>query len=170
MNPLKSDFPENRGLPSKALSRFFDRIEEKHLLVNSFMMLQDGQVTACMWRAPYRRDCPQLLYSLSKSITSIAVGLAADNGYFQLDDQVIRFFPERCPERVSDNLAKMTIHHLLSMNTGHRFNIYNAVTGEKDWVRSFLSLEVEGEPGSHYSYNTPATYMLSAIIDRKSVV
>ncbi|TNJ62458.1 serine hydrolase [Paenibacillus hemerocallicola] len=128
------------------------------------MLLQDGQVTARMWRAPYRPDSPQLLYSLSKSITSIAVGIAADNGYLQLDDQVINFFLERCPERISDNLSKMTIHHLLSMNTGHRFNIYNAVTGEKDWVRSFLSMEVECEPGSHYSYNTPAAYMLSAII------
>lgn len=164
MNPFKSNFPENHGLPSKALSRFFDMIEENNLQVNSFMLLQDGQVTARMWRAPYRPDRPQLLYSLSKSVTSIAAGIAADNGYFHLDDPVISFFPERCPERISDNLAKMTIHHLLSMNTGHRFNIYNAVTGEKDWVRSFLSLEVECEPGSHYSYNTPATYMLSAII------
>ncbi|MFK7691428.1 serine hydrolase domain-containing protein [Paenibacillus sp. HJGM_3] len=83
-----------------------------------------------------------------------------------MDDPVISFFPEQCPKSVSNNLARMTIHHLLSMNTGHRTNIYSAVTGEKDWVRSFLSLGVECEPGSHYSYNTPATYMLSAILQK----
>jgi len=121
-------------------------------------------MTACMRRIPYRPDCPQLLYSLSKSFTSIAVSMAADNGYFHLDDPVIRFFPERCPETISDNLARMTIHHLLSMSTGHRSNIYNAVVSEKDWVKAFLSLEVECEPGTYYSYNTPASYMLSAII------
>ncbi|GAA3409447.1 serine hydrolase domain-containing protein [Paenibacillus hodogayensis] len=166
MAPLVREFPEHHGLSSKALSRFFDRVEQNKLQVNSFMLLQDGQVTAQMWRAPYRPNCPQLLYSLSKSVTSIAVGIAADNGYVHLDDPVNHFFPEQCPEHISENLEKMKIHHLLSMNTGHHSNIYNAVTGEKDWVRSFLSLEVECEPGSYYSYNTPATYMLSAIIQQ----
>lgn len=157
-------FPENHGLSSKALSHFFDRIEQNRLQVNSFILLQDGRITARMWRTPYRPDCPQLLYSLSKSVTSIAVGIAVGDGYFQLDDPVISFFPERCPETVSDNLARMTIHDLLSMNTGHRSNIYSAVVSKKDWVKAFLSLEVESKPGSHYVYNTPASYMLSAII------
>ena len=164
LSSFTSSSPENHGLSSGALSRFFDQIEQNRLQVNSFILLQDGQITTQMWRAPYRPDCPQLLYSLSKSFTSIAVGIALDNGYFHLDDPVIRFFPERCPEKISDNLARMTIHHLLSMNTGHRSNIYDAVVSEKDWVKAFLSLEVECEPGTYYSYNTPASYLLSAII------
>ncbi|PYI52500.1 serine hydrolase domain-containing protein [Paenibacillus flagellatus] len=166
LNPFPIDIPDNHGLSSAALSRFFDKIEQHGLPMNSFMLLQDGHVTARMWRTPYRPDRPQLLYSLSKSVTSIAVGIAVDSGYVKLEDPVIQFFPERCPEKISDNLANMTVHHLLSMNTGHSANIYKAVTGEKDWVRSFLSLEVQFEPGSHYSYNTPATYMLSAILER----
>ncbi len=164
MSSFTNSSPESHGLPSEALSRFFDRIEQNRLRVNNFILLQDGQMTARMCRTPYRPDCPQLLYSLTKSFTSIAVGIAVDNGYFHLHDPVIRFFPERRPEKISDNLARMTLHHLLSMNTGHRSNIYNAVVSEKDWVKAFLSLEVECEPGSHYSYNTPASYMLSAII------
>ncbi|CAG7615158.1 serine hydrolase domain-containing protein [Paenibacillus allorhizosphaerae] len=164
MTSLNADFPEQHGLSSNALSRFFDRIEQLQLQVNSFMLLQDGFITAQMWRSPYRPDRPQLLYSLSKSFTSIAIGMAVDSGYFRLDDPVVRFFPDRCPERISNNLSKMKVHHLLSMNTGHRANIYSDVIGANDWVQAFLSLEVECEPGSHYSYNTPATYMLSAII------
>ncbi|CAG7600011.1 hypothetical protein PAESOLCIP111_00359 [Paenibacillus solanacearum] len=164
MSRLHFGFPENHGLSSKALSRFFDQVEHHSLQLNSFMLLQDGVVTAQMWRAPYRTDRPQLLYSLSKSFTSIAAGIAIDQGYFRLDDRVVGFFPDRCPEQISANLSKMTVHHLLSMNTGHRANIYSDVTGTTDWVKAFLAMEVECEPGSHYSYNTPATYMLSAIL------
>jgi CubicO group peptidase (beta-lactamase class C family) len=138
LGPLSNDYLEHCGLSSLRLASFFDQIERNKLQVNSFILLQSGHVVARMFRAPYRPDCPQILFSLSKSFTSVAVGIAVDSGYFHLDDPVISFFPERCPKRISTNLEKMTIHHLLSMNTGHRSNIYTAVTGEKDWVRSFL--------------------------------
>jgi len=160
---VKSD---SHGLASRFLLEFFEQVERLKLDVNSFMLLQDGEVVAQFWRKPYRRECPQLLYSLSKSFTSIAVGIAWDNGYLDLNDPVISFFPERVPERISTNLEKMTVHHLLSMNAGHHDNIYSQVIGEEDWVKAFLSLEVEHEPGSYYRYSTPSTYMLSAILER----
>ncbi|WP_442603155.1 serine hydrolase domain-containing protein [Paenibacillus sp. KN14-4R] len=145
---------------------FLNQMESANLEVNSFILLQNGKATAQFWRKPYHRDTPQLLYSLSKSFTSIAMGIAWDDGLLQLDDPVISFFPDKLPIIVSANLAKMTIHHLLSMNTGHHDNIYSQVAAEEDWVQAFLSLEVEHEPGSHYVYNTHATYMLSAILER----
>ncbi|WP_322745757.1 serine hydrolase domain-containing protein [Paenibacillus donghaensis] len=60
----------------------------------------------------------------------------------------------------------MTVHHLLSMNAGHHDNIYAEVAQEQDWVKTFLSLDVEHEPGSHYLYSTHCTYMLAAIIEQ----
>ncbi|NOU96672.1 serine hydrolase [Paenibacillus sp. LMG 31456] len=130
------------------------------------MLLQDGQATAQFWRKPYRKDCQQLLFSLSKSFTSIAVGIAWDSGYLDLQDKVISFFSDQLPDHPSLHLAQMTVHHLLSMNTGHNDNIYSAVANETDWVKAFLSLEVQHEPGSYYRYSTHATYMLSAIIEK----
>ncbi|WP_238178207.1 hypothetical protein [Paenibacillus contaminans] len=56
MSPIRIDHPENHGLPAVALSRFFDMIEKNNLLVNSFMLLQEGRITARMWRAPYRPE------------------------------------------------------------------------------------------------------------------
>jgi CubicO group peptidase (beta-lactamase class C family) len=161
-----SDIPENHGLSSKALLEFFAQMEQLNLDVNSFMLLQDGKATAQFWRKPYRRECIQLLFSLSKSFTSIAVGIAWDNGFMDLQDKVISFFPDKLPETISSNLEKMTIHHLLSMNTGHHDNIYGILAKEEDWVKTFLSLEVLHEPGTYYLYNTHATYMLSAILER----
>lgn len=163
---IAKDIPENHRLSSRALLGFIKQIEYLKLDVNSFMLLQDGKVTTQFWRTPYRKDCPQLLYSLSKSFTSIAVGIAWDHGFLNLDDQVISFFPDKLPNHITPNLAKMTVHHLLSMNAGHHDNIYAAVAKEQDWVQTFLSLDVEHEPGSHYRYSTHSTYMLSAIIER----
>ncbi|MCC3372481.1 serine hydrolase [Cohnella sp. REN36] len=153
-------------LSSTAVLDFLDRIEEAKLAVNSLILLKDGETAAQYWRAPYRPDRPQLLYSLSKSFTSIAVGIAWDEGLLELDAPVVSFFPDRCPETISPRLARMTVHHLLSMNAGHEDPIYEAVARERDWVRAFLSQEVTHEPGTRYRYSTHATYMLSAILER----
>jgi CubicO group peptidase (beta-lactamase class C family) len=120
-----------------------EQIDQLNLAANSFMLLQGGKATVRFWRKPYREDCPQLLFSLSKSFTSIAVGIAWDNGFLDLDDRVISFFQDKLPDHVSVNLASMTIHHLLSMNTGHHDNIYSDVVNRRDWVKAFLSLDVE---------------------------
>ncbi|MCL6457891.1 MAG: beta-lactamase family protein [Gorillibacterium sp.] len=166
MSDIQSDLPENHGLASQALLDFFAEIERLHLEVNSFMLLQDGKVTAQFWRKPYDQDSQQLLFSLSKSFTSIAVGMAWDCGYLDLHDKVISFFPNECPDPVPPHLAKMTIHHLLSMNAGHHDNIYSAVVAEQDWVKTFLALDVEHEPGSYYRYSTFATHLLAAIVEK----
>jgi CubicO group peptidase (beta-lactamase class C family) len=106
------------------------------------------------------------LFSLSKSFTSIAVGIARDEGYLDLSDKVISFFSDKLPDPISDNLSQMTIHHLLSMNAGHHENIYGYVAKETDWVKAYLSMEVEHKPGTFYRYSTHSTYMLSAILEK----
>ncbi len=163
---LRIDLPEHHGLSSKALLDFYTQMERQQLEVNSFMLLQNGKVTSQFWRQPYHKDAQQLLFSLSKSFTSIAVGIAWDNGFLDLKDPVIAYFPDQLPDKISNNLAQMTLHHLLSMNTGHHHNIYGSVAKEQDWVRAFLSQDVEFVPGSHYRYSTHATYMLSAIVEK----
>lgn len=110
-----------------------------------------------------------LLYSLSKSFTSTAVGIAIDEGRLSLDDTVISFFPDELPKVPSDNLRAMRVRHLLSMSTGHdedptKFNRSGAVT--RTWAAEFLDFPVLHEPGTHFVYNSLATYMLSAIVQR----
>lgn len=151
---------------SASIQQFFNQIEQCELPVHSLTVCHHGSTIAEFWREPYRKDCPQLLYSLSKSVTSIAVGIAWDMGLIRLDDPVISFFPERLPERVSDKLSAMTIHHLLSMTAGHKGDIYPIVAKEQDWVKAFLAQEVDHEPGTQFQYSTHSTYMLSVILER----
>lgn len=153
-------------LDDKHIQSFLAGLEQEGLEVNSLVLLHNGASAAEFWREPYRQASPQVLFSLSKSFTSIAVGIAWDAGYLQLDDPVIRFFPDKLPTEISPNLAAMTVHHLLAMNTGQQDDCYPAVVAERDWVKAFLALPVNHKPGTFYRYNTPASHVLAAIVER----
>jgi CubicO group peptidase (beta-lactamase class C family) len=158
--------PEQAGISSAAILKFLTEADKSGLELHSFMLLRHGKlVTEAYWK-PFDKEYVHTLYSLSKSFTSTAVGLAVKEGKFKVTDKVISFFPEHLPATVSDNLAKMEIQHLLTMSTGHRVDTI-PVMREKSpasWMRSFLSVPVEYEPGTHFLYNTGATYMLGAVV------
>ena len=167
-NRLPRSSPGSQGVPSAAIRKLLDYYAEKELELHSIMLLRHGKVVAEGWWEPYGPDRPHMLFSLSKSFTSTAIGFAVEEGLLTVDDLVCDFFPEQVPEVISPNLAKMSIHHLLSMSTGHEQDPSNPVfsTSDGDWVKAFLSLDVEREPGTHFVYNTAATYMLAAILHK----
>ncbi|MGU3471272.1 serine hydrolase domain-containing protein [Paenibacillus sp. D51F] len=158
--------PEALGIPSAAVIGFLDAVQERQLELHSFMLLRRGQVAAEGWWAPYRPEYPHMLFSLSKSFTSIAIGLAEAEGLLSVNDPVIGFFPNEAPESVSDNLAAMEIQHLLMMGTGHAADVTGSVQKDDNWVRGFLREPVEYAPGTHFAYNSAATYMLAAIVEQ----
>ncbi|KPV49610.1 hypothetical protein SE17_31645, partial [Kouleothrix aurantiaca] len=160
--------PESQGVDTAAIARWVRAADAQIHSHHSFLLLRHGHVIAEGSWQPYRADAPHVLFSLSKSFTSSAVGMAVAEGLLSVDDPVTRFFPELLPAEVSANLAAMRVHHLLSMTTGHGFDttweMVQAPDG--DWARKFLSFPVAREPGSFFLYNTGATYMLSAIVQR----
>ena len=115
---------------------------------------------------PY--DCADKgeIYSLSKSFTSTAVGIAVDAGLLSVEDDVISFFPDDCPTTISANLKAMKVKHLLSMNTGHSECGMLEIERSDDGIKTFLNFNIDYTPGTHFTYNTGATYMLSAIITK----
>ena len=90
--------PEAQGVSSSAILAFVDRAEKKIDSLHSFMLVRHGHVVAEGWWAPYQAESPHELYSLSKSFTSTAVGLAVAEGKLNVDDEVLKFFPEDAPE------------------------------------------------------------------------
>lgn len=158
--------PEEQGMASGNIRAFLEAAEENGLEVHSFKLLRHGKAVAEGCWDPYSTEDRHSLYSLSKSFTSTAVGFAVSEGLFSLDDRVVSFFPEYAPEKTDENLSAMRVRHLISMATGHAEDTTDRIRKDRDgnWVRGFLSLPVEYEPGTHFLYNTGATYMLSAII------
>jgi CubicO group peptidase (beta-lactamase class C family) len=166
MSVLNREFAVKSELDAANIQRFIHALEQEKLEINRLVLLHNGACAADYGREPYRKESKQVLFSLSKSFTSIAVGIAWDHGYLRLDDPVIHFFPDKLPEVVSPNLAAMTIHHLLAMNTGQEDDCYPAVVARRDWVKAFLALPVARKPGTFYRYNTPASHVLAAIVER----
>jgi hypothetical protein len=105
-----------------------------------------------------------MLYSLSKSFTSTAVGLAVAEGKLSVDDEVLKFFPEHAPSNPSANLKAMRISDLLRMSTGQQTE--PSRPADQPWTKAFLAHPVPFKPGTHFLYNTSGTYMLSAIVQK----
>lgn len=165
-NTLRRTTPEAAGVSPAAVLNFLDRIEAEIDELHSFMLVRHGQVYAEGWWHPYTPQRPHWLYSLSKSFTSTAVGIAVEEGCLSLDDKVLDFFPEEAPAAPDENLRAMRVRHLLMMGTGHDQDPTVQVFSSHNWVKTFLSLPVEHAPGTHFCYNTAATYMLSAIVQK----
>lgn len=174
MMPNSADFsfprtsPEQQGIASAAMLQFVEALETQIREVHSFMLLRHGNVVAEGWWSPYKPELPHLMFSVSKSFTSTAVGLAVTEGYFSLDDQVISFFPEEAPTEGNDLLAAMTVRHLLTMSTGQATDTWSDMVLRLDgnWIKGFFEVPVVYAPGTHFLYNTGATYLLSAIVQK----
>jgi CubicO group peptidase (beta-lactamase class C family) len=162
---LPRSSPEAQGISSSALLGFVEEADAKIDVLNSFMLVRHGHVVAECWWTPYSAQSPHELYSLSKSFTSTAVGLAVAEGKLSIDDPVLKFFPEDAPASPSNNLKAMRVRDLLSMSTGHQTELALA-TSKEPWTKTFLAHPVPFKPGTHFLYNTAATYMQSAIVQK----
>ncbi len=159
--------PEAQGVSSQGILDFLKGAAEGRNEIHSIMVLRHGHVIAEGHWAPFHKDYKHTLYSLSKSFTSSAIGFAVAEGLLRVDDPVIKFFSDEKPAQVSDNLATMQVKHLLTMTTGHDTDsMGNLRSSDGNWPKAFLAKEVMHKPGSHFLYNTGATYMLSAIIQK----
>ena len=161
--PLPRSTPEAQGIPARAICDFVaaaDQINTFH----SFMIVRHDSVVAEGWWAPETADKPHVLNSVSKSFNCTAIGLAIAEGKLNLEDHVLKFFPEDTPAAPSDNLKAMTVRDLLTMTCGHDTepqSIHGAPT-----VKQFLAQPVPHAPGTHFLYNTMGSYVLSAIVTK----
>jgi CubicO group peptidase (beta-lactamase class C family) len=165
---LSRSTPESQGVSSRAILELLEDATRQHIELHSIMVLRHGSVIAEGWWKPYSSERLHTLFSLSKSFTSSAIGFAVNEGLLNEDDTVISFFPNDLPLEISQNLTKMRVRDLLSMSSGHADDTLGpqiwATSG--NWVRTILEQPVPFEPGTHFVYNTGATFMLSAIIQK----
>ncbi len=132
--------------------------------VRCYTLYRDNKLALRIQTPPHSFEDKAQVYSASKSFTSTAIGFAIQEGLLTVDMPVISFFEGYLPDTISDNLRAMTVKHLLSMNTGHETEPH--IFDEEDSIAAFLAHEVPHTPGTHFLYNTAATYMLSAILQK----
>ncbi|GAA5531438.1 hypothetical protein Hgul01_05263 [Herpetosiphon gulosus] len=166
--PLPRDTPEAHGIASAAIQRWITALDTQIQEIHSVMVLRHGHVIAEAWWTPVTPDQPHLVFSLSKSVTATAIGFAIAEGLLTLDDHIGSFFPDDLPASISEGLAAMQVKHLLTMATGHATDPWPTMVERIDgnWIQAFLAAPIVTTPGTHFIYNTGATYMLSAILQQ----
>lgn len=159
--------PETEGVSSSGIISFLNAVANSKHEFHSFMMLRHGKVIAEGWWNPYRPDLKHTLYSTSKSFTATAVGFAVAEKKLTVDDKVITFFPDDLPETIDPYLSELPVKHLLSMSVGHQTDPTGEVASKNEnWIKAFLATPIVHEPGTKFLYNSVATYMLSAIVQK----
>ena len=160
--------PESQGVSSLELAKFVDALDTELEELHSVMVVRHGHVVAEGWWQPYEADLPHLLYSLTKSFTSTAVGLAEAQGLLSLDDKVVSYFPGLAPARPSRHLAALKVRHLLTMCSGRLTDsIVHAVTDRSgNWVKGFFAQPWLQAPGEPFSYDSGASHLLGVIVEK----
>ncbi len=172
---IPTDLPrssaESQGVDPEGISAFLDALEAaSDIEPHSLIVLRHGQVVAEGWWSPYDAQQPHLLYSLSKSFASTALGLAVGEGLVDLDATVLSYFPELDADVTDPRSRAMRVRHVAAMASGHLSEtLERALANDPvDLVRGFLLVPPEREPGTVFAYNQPCTYTLAAIVQRLS--
>lgn len=163
--------PSSQGVDPAGVQAFLDAMQAHPAVeMHSLMLLRNGHVVAEGWWAPYGPDRVHLLYSLSKSFTSAAAGLAVAEGLLDLDRTVLSYFPELDADVTDERSRSILVRHVAAMASGHHAETIELALANDpaDPVRGFLMIPPEHEPGSWFAYNQPCTYSLAAIVQRES--
>lgn len=165
MTDLKTAAPAMAGIPASAIHRFLDRLDNYQVNMHSFLLMRHGLLVAEGYYAPYKADTLHRMFSVTKTLNAVAVGLLCEEGRLRLDDPVIRYFPDKVPENVHPWIAEMTIRNLLMMRTCHASTTYKYDL-KKEWVESFFTTAPTHKPGTVFHYDTSAAHVLCVLAER----
>lgn len=169
MSDLYSRFyvPEDVGISSVALANLLQKCEQINYKLRTLLVIRHGKPVVEAARYPFRAFDKRLVYSVSKTFTSTAVGVAVREGLICPDDVVLDYFPECKGFDMDERARRITIRNLLMMCTGHGVDtVGDMCNGTDPWPETFFTREIKYEPGTHFVYDSAGTYMLSEIISR----
>ncbi|WP_337590360.1 serine hydrolase domain-containing protein [Kribbella sindirgiensis] len=165
---LPRSAPGAVGVSGRSVLELLDRLEAESVECHSIMVVRRGHVVAEGWWAPYSAERPHLLYSLTKSFTSIAVGLAVADGLLALDDRLVDVLPDHVPDDVSEQGRRITVQHLLTMTAGHAEDSLEEAWRREpgDLVKGFLRTPFAAPEGSQHTYDNSTTFVLARMVER----
>ncbi len=160
--------PEAVGVTSKAVIDFLDELDYEDLCMHGFVMVKDRKVFSEGYYTPFHEGFQHRMYSVSKSFTSVAIGLLIEEGKLSLDDKIYDYFSDKLTgEEVHPYIKLTTIRDMLCMATAHKSTTYNQVKSD-DWVKTFFTVSPVRYPGTSFVYDTSSTHVLSALVEKLS--
>ena len=162
----RADYPEQVGVSSLDILDYIRDLKDSGIETHSIMIIRDGKVAFETWRMPYTPEMPHAMYSVSKSVTSIAAGFAINEGYFALDTKVLDIFPEYRTVDYDEKLEKITVRHLLNMTAGKDVSLLSDKS-KGNWQKQFLDSKWYADPDDNdWRYISECSYMVCACIRR----
>ena len=160
--------PQDMGVSSAHISAFLREMREHpQLRMHSVLILRHGHVIAAEDFGGQDHRYPRYTFSACKSIVSLAIGILCDQGKLRTDEKLIDLFADRASPMARLRLSALTVEDLLTMRAGIIFNELESQTDD-DWIKCYLGSACSAEPGRQFQYNSMNTYMLSAIVVRRS--
>lgn len=150
-----------------AAEAFSARLLKEKVNMHGFMLSAGGRIAVRGVYTPFRHDRPHRLYSVSKTMTGIAVGMLMEDNLLSPEDCIVRFFEDWLPENPSPFLLRLTIRDMLRMATCYRRTAYREGVDE-NWAKAFFTGTPDHEPGAVFSYDTGNSQVLAALVRRLS--
>lgn len=165
--------PEAQGIDSTQLAAMMEEIGKQKLRIHSVQIVRNGVMVLDAYFPPFEEGERHEIYSCTKSIISLLIGIALDEGYIEsLDQKVTGFFPGRKFDNPSEDKDRLTVRHLLTMSTGldsrdsylYGWEGLRRLQSSDDWIGHILDLPIASQPGSRFDYSNMASCLLSIII------
>ncbi len=148
------------------VEKMITRLAERDVNMHGFILSVGGEDLATAYYRPFREGQPHRMYSVSKTMTGLAVGMLADEGRLKLDDRIAAFFPDLLSENPDKRILHQTIRDMLRMATCYRETAYREEL--EDWTKPFFQGKPSHEPGTVFHYDTGASQVLAALVKRIS--
>ena len=172
-NGWRTSTPELQGFDSVKLAQGLQSLQEGGSTINSLLIIRNGYVVLDAYFYPYEESFPHNTESVTKSITTTLIAIAAGQGKLELDQPVVSFFPDRTIANLDDSKKRITVRHLAGMVNGMKsgclrgdVTTLDALRASPDWVQAALDREMVGEPGDNFCYDSPGMHLLSAILQQ----
>lgn len=163
---LEKGYPKEVGIDSRDIINFIKELEDKKVNMHSFILLKNDKIIAESYYAPFNKDTLHRMFSITKSFTSIAIGLLESENKINLDDKIITYFEDKTEGLlINSYMQNLTIRDMLTMSTVHTSTTYKKVS-HNDYVKSFFEVEPSHYPGTAFFYDTSSSHTLAALVKK----
>lgn len=157
--------PEEVGVSSHEIQAFIDDCIEEKRELHSITVIRHGKIACEIYRDPFASNYRHMMYSVSKSFTSTAIGFAVDEGYMTVDTRFVDIFPEARTDKHDEYLEEMTIEDLLTMRSGKNVSVFLDRTKDR-WFKDIMDSPWISEPGTEFLYISENMYLLCCCIHK----
>ena len=162
---LPRSTPEAEGVESELINYFYQQLKKlPDVDIHHIMILRHGKVISEHHAEPYQAEQLHTLYSASKTVTALAVGLAVDDGLLSINDKVSKYLRDKMPAKLTPALDSLTVRNLLMMSSGRNQDL-DIFMGEADWLTTWFAGDFHS-PGQRFKYDSMCTHALAAIVTR----